>query len=130
MALKMWRHYLYGEKFEIRSDYRSLQYLFTQPELNMRQTRWMEYMKNFDFPIKYHPRKANVVADALSRRAATNACSRAEWSWAEIFLNLKVSLQPIDEKVMLANMFVWELEILSMIKRKQSEDSELALVIE
>ena len=67
-ALKMWRHYLYGEKFEVQSDHRSLQYLFLQKELNMRQRRWMEYFKDYDFPIKYHLGKVNVVANALSRK--------------------------------------------------------------
>ncbi|MGN5970562.1 Ty3/Gypsy family RNase HI domain-containing protein, partial [Klebsiella oxytoca] len=59
-ALKMWRHYLYREKFKVHSDHRNLQYLFSQKELNMRQRRWMEYNKDYDFPIKYHPGKANV----------------------------------------------------------------------
>ena len=75
-ALKMWRHYLYGEKFEVHSDRRSLQYLFSQKELNMRQRRWMEYIKDYDFPIKYHPVKVNVVADALSRKSVVMASLR------------------------------------------------------
>ena len=71
-ALKMWRHYLYGEKFEVHF----LQYLFSQKELNMRQRRWMEYKKDYDFPIKYHLGKVNVVADALSRKSAVRASLR------------------------------------------------------
>ena len=58
-ALKMWRHYLYGEKFEVHSDHQSLQYLFSQKELNIRQRWWMEYIKDYDFPIKYHLGKVN-----------------------------------------------------------------------
>ncbi|KAK2423579.1 putative mitochondrial protein [Trifolium repens] len=68
-ALKIWRHHLYGVQFELFSDHKSLKYLFDQRELNMRQRRWMEYLKDFDFSLNYHPRKANVVADALSRKA-------------------------------------------------------------
>ena len=75
-ALKMWRHYLYEEKFEVHSDHRSLQYLFSQKELNMRQRQWMEYIKDYDFPIKYHPGKVNVAADALSRKSAVMASLR------------------------------------------------------
>jgi len=67
-VLKIWRHYLYGSKFEVFSDHKSLKYLFDQKELNMRQIRWLEYLKDFDFQLSYHPEKANVVADALSRR--------------------------------------------------------------
>lgn len=67
-ALKIWRHYLLGEKFEIFSDHKSLKYLFTQKELNMRQQMWMELMKDYQFALQYHPGKANVVADALSRK--------------------------------------------------------------
>ena len=54
-ALKMWRHYLYGEKFEVHSDNRSLQYLFSQKELNMRQRRWMKYIKDYDFYNQVSP---------------------------------------------------------------------------
>ncbi|XP_073033916.1 uncharacterized protein [Primulina eburnea] len=67
-ALKIWRHYLYGSKCEIFTDHQSLKYLFTQKELNMRQRRWIELLKDYDLTISYHPGKANKVADALSRR--------------------------------------------------------------
>lgn len=67
-ALKIWRHYLYGCTFEVFSDHKSLKYLFDQKELNIRQRRWMEFVKDYDFTLQYHPGKANVVADALSRK--------------------------------------------------------------
>ncbi|XP_073046190.1 uncharacterized protein [Primulina eburnea] len=67
-ALKIWRHYLYGAKCEIFTDHQSLKYLFTQKELNMRQRRWIELIKDYDLTISYHPGKANTVADALSRK--------------------------------------------------------------
>ena len=69
-ALKIWRHYLYGCTFEVFSDHKSLKYLFDQKELNIRQRRWMEFIKDYDFTLQYHPGKANVVADALSRKRA------------------------------------------------------------
>ena len=71
-ALKIWRHYLYGETFQIFTDHKSLKYLMTQKELNMRQRRWMELLKDYDFTMEYHPGKANVVADALSRKAGSS----------------------------------------------------------
>jgi hypothetical protein len=66
-ALKSWRHYLYGESCDIFTDHKSLKYIFTQKELNLRQRRWLELIKDYDLSIHYHPGKANVVADALSR---------------------------------------------------------------
>ena len=67
-ALKTWRHYLYGEKVQVFNDHKSLKYLFTQKELNMRHRRWLELVKDYDTEILYHLGKANVVADALSRK--------------------------------------------------------------
>ena len=67
-ALRIWRHYLYGVPCRIFTDHKSLQYLFTQKELNMRQRRWIELIKDYECTIEYHPGKANMVADALSRR--------------------------------------------------------------
>ena len=67
-ALKIWRRYLYGVPCRIFTDHKSLQYIFTQKELNLRQRRWLELIKDYDCTIEYHPRKANIVADALSRR--------------------------------------------------------------
>ena len=68
-VLKLWRHYLYGVHCELFTDHRSLQYLFSQKDLNLRQHRWLELLKDYDVTILYHPGKANVVADALSRKS-------------------------------------------------------------
>lgn len=72
-ALKIWRHYLFGTRTEVYTDHKSLKYIFTQPDLNMRQRRWLELIKDYDMGIHYHPGKANVVADALSRKGYCNA---------------------------------------------------------
>ncbi|GKF46680.1 putative reverse transcriptase domain-containing protein, partial [Tanacetum coccineum] len=65
-ALKIWRHYLYGTKCTVFTNYKSLQHILDQKELNMRQRRWLELLSDYDCEIRYHPGKANVVADALS----------------------------------------------------------------
>ncbi|GJZ82523.1 putative reverse transcriptase domain-containing protein [Tanacetum coccineum] len=67
-ALKIWRHYLYGTKCTVFTDHKSLQHILDQKELNMRQRRWLALLSDYDCEIRYHPRKANVVADALSRK--------------------------------------------------------------
>jgi hypothetical protein len=67
-ALKLWRHYLMGNHCYIYTDHKSLKYIFTQSDLNMRQRRWLELIKDYDLEVHYHPDKANVVADALSRK--------------------------------------------------------------
>ena len=77
-ALKVWRHYLYGEKCEKYVDHKSLKYFFTQKDLNMRQWRQLELVKDYDCDILYHPGKANVVVDALSRRGPGQLFSFAQ----------------------------------------------------
>ncbi|GJW11925.1 putative reverse transcriptase domain-containing protein, partial [Tanacetum coccineum] len=67
-ALKIWRHYLYGTKCTVFTDHKSLQHILDQKELNIRQRRWLELLSDYDCDIRYHPGKANVVADALSRK--------------------------------------------------------------
>ncbi|GKE86462.1 putative reverse transcriptase domain-containing protein [Tanacetum coccineum] len=67
-ALKIWRHYLYGTKCTVFTNNKSLQHILDQKELNMRQRRWLELLSDYNCDIRYHPRKANVIADALSRK--------------------------------------------------------------
>ena len=80
-ALKIWRHYLYGEEFEVYSYHKSLKYIFTQRDLNMRQRRWMEFLEDYDITLHYHPGKANVVADALSQKSRGVLASIASREW-------------------------------------------------
>ena len=71
-ALKIWRHYLLGNVCHIYTDHKSLKYIFIQPELNMRQRRWLELIKDYNLEVHYHLGKANVVADALSQKSHCN----------------------------------------------------------
>ncbi|GKE42443.1 putative reverse transcriptase domain-containing protein, partial [Tanacetum coccineum] len=67
-ALRLWRHYLYGTKCVVFTDHKSLRYILNHKELNLRQRRWIELLSDYDCEIRYHTGKANVVADALSRK--------------------------------------------------------------
>ena len=67
-ALKIWMYYLVGNKVHIYTDHKSLKYIFTQSELNMRQRRCLELIKDYNLEVHYNPRKANAVADALSQK--------------------------------------------------------------
>ncbi|KAI3670108.1 hypothetical protein L6452_41749 [Arctium lappa] len=86
-ALKLWRHYLYDTKCPLYTDHKSLKYVFDQKELNMRQRRWLELLKDYDCELLYHPGKANVVADALSRKDY-NGSIRATHSIIELVSSL------------------------------------------
>jgi hypothetical protein len=81
LALKLWRHYLVGQNFELKTDHESLKNLFTQRDLNARQRRWSEFMSEYDFGISYIKGKENVVADALRRRPRV-------FSWVPLKVNL------------------------------------------
>ena len=72
-ALQMWRHYLIGKRFELRSDHQSLKYTFTQQNLNARQTRWLEFLADYEFDISYIKGKENKVVDSLSQRRYISA---------------------------------------------------------
>ena len=79
-SLKIWKHYLYGENCIIYIDHKSLKYLLTRKELNLRQRRWLKLFKDYDCIKDYHPEKANMVANALSRKTmATLLIQRSEW---------------------------------------------------
>jgi hypothetical protein len=78
-ALKIWRHYLMGSRCNIYTDHKSLKYIFTQTDLNMRQRRWLELIKDYDLEVHYHSRKANVVTDALRRKSQCNYLTMDSW---------------------------------------------------
>ena len=71
-ALNTWRHFLIGNHCEVYTDHKSLKYIFTQKELNLKQRRWLELIKDYDMRLHYHPGKANIVADALSCKSHVN----------------------------------------------------------
>ncbi|KAI3669787.1 hypothetical protein L6452_41194 [Arctium lappa] len=98
-ALKLWRHYLYGTRCTLFTDQKSLKYIFNQKELNMRQRRWLELLKDYDCDLLYHLGKANVVADALSRRSHVGG--------------VKLSLTIIDVvSSLMENIKMWQVEAL------------------
>ena len=115
-ALKIWRHYLYGEKCFIYTDHKSLKYLPSQRELNLRQRRWMELIKDYDWVIDYHPGKANVVADSLSRK--TMQMLRA--------LNAHLSL--IDDGIVVIELIVRP-SLLNRVLEAQNKDKKIAAIV-
>jgi hypothetical protein len=96
-ALKIWRQYMIGNKCRIFTDHKSLNYIFTQKDLNLIQRRWFELIKDYDLDIQYHPDKANVVADALSRKSQANMLIARmipqELCWEMVCLNLGIVAQ-------------------------------------
>jgi len=124
-ALKMWRHYLYGAQFQVFSDHKSLKYLFDQKELNMRQRRWMEFLKDFDFELLYHPGKANVVADALSRKTVHASYMMArELELVEQFRDMQLQVT-LGEGVIRCNRLIVSSDFLVLIKERQLSDPKL-----
>ncbi|GAB2266340.1 hypothetical protein Dimus_037888 [Dionaea muscipula] len=123
-ALKIWRHYLYGESVEVFTDHQSLKYIFTQKELNLRQRRWLELQKDYDLTIQYHPGKANVVADALSRKFGISlACLTMQPSLIEELRRLEI--QPVQERVdILISQLTVRPTLLDWIRVAQSTDGE------
>ncbi|KAG8474782.1 hypothetical protein CXB51_031699 [Gossypium anomalum] len=111
-ALKIWRHYLYGEKCRIFTDHKSLKYFMDQKDLNLRQRRWLELLKDYELIIDYHPGKANIVADALSRKSL--------FALRAMGANLTMS----DDGLLLAELRVKPL-FLQQIREAQKNDSEL-----
>ena len=102
-ALKIWRHYLYGEKCRIYTDHKSLKYLLTQKELNLRYRRWLELLKDYDCIIDYHPGKANVVADALSRKiVVAMSLQYSDWRLEDNGAMLaQLEAQPVLKKIII-----------------------------
>ena len=122
-ALKIWRHYLIGNRCEIYTDHKSLKYIFTQPDLNLRQRRWLELIKDYNLGVNYHPGKANVVADALSRKVHCNSAMFQEIQ-PELYeefkkLNLNVSLAENED--MLEVKFTLE----DQVKEAQRNDKSI-----
>ncbi|KAL4032750.1 hypothetical protein IC575_005832 [Cucumis melo] len=126
LALKIWRHYLFGEKCHIFTDHKSLKYIFDQKELNLRQRRWLELIKDYDCTIEYHPGKANVVENALSRksRLPKSALCGIRVALLNELRGSKAVVTTEDSGSLLAQFQVWSF-LVTEIVRRQSEDSNL-----
>nr|GEZ50423.1 putative reverse transcriptase domain-containing protein [Tanacetum cinerariifolium] len=96
-ALKTWRHYLYRVGSFIHTDHESLQHIFDQKELNMRQRRWIEFFSDYDFEIHYHPGKENLMADALSRKERYEA-SKEENAPGEMLCGLDQQMKKKEDR--------------------------------
>ncbi|GJX75614.1 retrotransposon protein, putative, ty3-gypsy subclass [Tanacetum coccineum] len=128
-ALKIWRHYLYGETCDIFTDHKSLKYIFTQKELNMRQRRWLELLKDYDTNIQYHPGKANVVADALSRKLGMLANLKIEPEIIKDLECMDIELCIRGTKGYWASLKI-EPNLILQIKEAQKEDVELYIMLQ
>ena len=127
-SLKIWLHYLYGEQFEVYSDYKSSKYIFTQRYLNMRQRRCMEFLEDYDFTLHYHLGKANVVADALSQKsqgALANIISR-EWRMLETVGQFRLQYREQTQGTL--GSLVATPSLLSRVIESQGQDAEIVSI--
>jgi ribonuclease HI len=120
-ALKIWRHYLIGNKCEIYTDHKCLKFIFTQLDLNLRQRRWLELIKDYNLEIHYHPSKANVVADALSRKAYCHHLVTQKPELSEEMRKLNLTNVPHSLNY---NLTVYPV-LDDQIKKTQKDDEEL-----
>ena len=127
-ALKTWRHYLIGNRCDVYTNHKSLKYIFTQKELNLRQRRWLELITDYDMRLHYHPGKASVVADALSRKSHVNTLMTGE-----IPKELDEDLRELCLEIV-SRGYVAALEIQSTlmdkIREAQKADTEVATIKE
>ena len=127
-ALKIWRHYLYGEQCDIYTDHKSLKYLFTQKELNMRQRRWLELLKDYDVDIHYHPGKANKVADALSRKSVGTLASMLTQQRQLIAEFERMQLEVVRSSDEHLAAMIAQPTLIEQIKAAQMEDAGLIAI--
>ena len=127
-SLKIWRHYLYGEEFEVYSDHKSLKYIFMQRDLNMRQRRWMEFLEDYDFTLHYYPDKANVVADALSRKSRGALASIASREWRMFETMGQFGLQYSEQTQGTLGSLVATPSLLSKVIESQWQDVEIVSI--
>ena len=127
-ALKILRHYLYSEEFKVYSDHKSLKYIFTQRDLNMRQRRWMEFLKDYDFTLHYHPGKANLVADALSRKSRGALASIASREWRMLKTVGQFLLQYNEQIRGTMESLVATPSLLSRVIESQCQDAEIVSI--
>nr|GFA48859.1 RNA-directed DNA polymerase [Tanacetum cinerariifolium] len=128
-ALKIWRHYLYGESCDVFTDHKSLKYIFTQRALNMRRRRWLELLKDYDTNIQYHPRKANVVANALSMKSGMIAGIKVEEEIIRDLERLDIKIYVRGQHGYWASLRI-EPDLISRIKEAQKEDNEIWTIVE
>ena len=121
---------MYGERCEIYTDYKSLKYFFTQKELNMRQQRWLELIKDYDCSINYHPGKANVVADALSWKSSSFSATLLT-TQKEIINDLErmgIEIVMGDSQVFITNLKIQPI-LIEKIKSSQVDDAQIVMTI-
>ncbi|KAF8115513.1 hypothetical protein N665_0026s0056 [Sinapis alba] len=128
-ALKIWRSYLYGESVQVFTDHKSLKYVFTQGDLNLRQRRWMELLADYDLAIDYHPGKADLVADALSRRKMDISGAKETQELVAALASLRLHATTVNEEGVGLEA-VEQADLLSCIGQAQKLDPNLKGMID